>query len=267
MNWTLYSARGHDWEVDRPLIMGILNATPDSFSDGGELADAAALDARIDALLGDGVDIFDIGGESTRPGHQQVSADEEIRRVVPVIEAIRARVPDAWISIDTQKARVARAALEAGADIVNDVSGLGEPAMGRLISDRGCSLIAMRRDDCHGDIIGSCRDQLRAIVVRAQSSGISTGQIILDPGLGFGERPGADPQDNMALIERVSDYAMARPVLIGASRKRFIGTITGIEEPALRDAESARLARVAVDAGAAIVRVHNVAATRAALDQ
>ncbi len=267
MTWTLFSARGHDWEVDAPLIMGILNATPDSFSDGGELAGAAVLAARIDGMLAEGADIFDVGGESTRPGHVPVPAEEQIRRVVPVIQAIRERAPDAWVSIDTQKAQVARAALEAGADIVNDVSGLAEPAMGRLVSNKGCSLIVMRRDDCHGDIIGSCRDQLRSIVVRAQSSGIATDQVIVDPGLGFGARPGGDPVDNLALLERVRDYAMGRPVLIGASRKRFIGQMAGIDEPVARDPESARLARVAVDAGAAIVRVHNVAATRLALDQ
>ncbi len=265
MTWTLYSARGHDEEIEAPLIMGILNATPDSFSDGGALDGGNAVMERLEAMLKAGVDIFDVGGESTRPGHAAVDADDELRRVLPVIRAIREYSPDLWISIDTRKTRVAREALDAGADFINDVSGLGEPGMGRLVSDRGCSVVVMRHEDCHGDIVGACRDQLRSMVVRAQSSGISTGQIILDPGLGFGERPGADPADNMALIERLEEYAMARPVLIGASRKRFIGAMTGIEDPVARDAESARLARLAVDAGAAIVRVHDVASTRAAL--
>ncbi len=265
MTWTLYSARGHDEEIERPLIMGIMNATPDSFSDGGALATEDGLGQAIDAMLEAGADILDVGGESTRPGHTPVDVEEEIQRVVPVIQAIRARSDDVWISIDTQKTRVARLALEAGADFINDVSGLREPGMGRLVSDRGCSIVVMRHDDCHGDIIGACKDQLRSMVVRAQASGISTGQVIIDPGLGFGARPGGRVEDNMALIENVEAYAMARPVLIGASRKRFIGTMAGIEDPVARDVESARLARVAVDAGAAIVRVHNVAATRAAL--
>ncbi len=259
----LYSAHGREWEVERCLVMGILNATPDSFSDGGDLDEPDRRRARIKDLLAAGVDIFDIGGESTRPGFEEVGVDQEIARVLPVIRDIRAS-SDAWISIDTSKEPVAAAALDAGADFVNDVSGLGDQAMGRLVSNRGCSIVLMRHADCHGDIVEATRNQLQAHAVRARAAGISDGQIIIDPGLGFGERPGAHVDDNMALIDACGRLGR-HPVLIGASRKRFVGTLAGIQDPKGRDPVSVELAVRARDAGADILRVHDVAGTVAAL--
>ncbi len=261
MTWTLFSAHGRECDVDKPLIMGILNATPDSFSDGGRIDEPG----HVTAMLAAAPDIIDIGGESTRPGHAPVAADEEIARVVPVIEQVRRAAPDAWISIDTQKASVARAALDAGADLVNDVSGLGDPAMARLVRDRGCSIILMRNADCHGDIVHACRDQLRALLVRAQTAGIAAPQIILDPGLGFGARPGADVADNLALLDATADVGLGHPVLIGHSRKRFVVAHAGLASPAEADAATAELSARAVAAGAAMLRVHAVEQTRRAL--
>ncbi len=248
------------------LVMGILNATPDSFSDGGELDTPLALEARIRQMLEEGADILDVGGESTRPGHEPVSAGEELTRVLPVIEAIRRINEQIPISIDTRKTRVARLALEAGASLVNDVSGLGEPGMGRLVADAGCSIVLMRSETCHGDVVTSTRSQLQAAMVRARTSGIPDHCLVLDPGLGFGERPGASVEDNLALIDRIADYNMGRLVLIGASRKRFAGAmIGGAPNPLDRVEASVKLAVRAAQAGASIVRVHDVQATVQAL--
>ena len=250
---------------DRCRVMGILNATPDSFSDGGELDDDAALDARIWAVLDEGADILDVGGESTRPGHDPVPADEETRRVVRVIRAVRRIDAEVPISIDTQKAAVARAALDAGASLVNDVSGLGDPDMAAVVRDAGCPVVLMRHKDLEGDIVAACRGELVGIVARARAAGIQDDRIILDPGLGFGARPGADPEDNLALVDRIADYAQGFPVLIGGSRKRFVGDMMGEADPKHRLEGSLEVARRAVAAGAAIVRVHDVGATVRAL--
>lgn len=251
----------------RCLVVGILNATPDSFSDGGELEAPGAVEDRVRAMLAAGVDVLDVGGESTRPGHAPVAAEEEVRRVVPVLEAVRRVDAGVPVSIDTRKAAVAQAALDAGADLVNDVSGLADARTGRLVADRGCSVVLMRRDDCHGDVVASCRDQLRAAVVRARTVGVPDHAVVLDPGLGFGARPGPVVADNLALIDRVRDYAMGHPVLVGASRKRFVGTLSGASAPRDRVAASVELAVRAARAGASLVRVHDVAETVAALEK
>jgi dihydropteroate synthase len=263
MNWTLFSTHGREWDVERCMVMGIVNATPDSFSDGGLLASRPDVSAHLAAMVAAGADILDIGGQSTRPGHVPVSIDEEIARVIPVIEAAR-DVTDAWISIDTARTKVARIAMESGADFVNDVSGLSEPGMARLVANRGASIVLMRDEDCRGDIVASAQNQLRSRIVRATTAGISEPQIIVDPGLGFGTRPGAEPHDNLQLIDACAKVGMGWPVLIGASRKRFVGAISTEGHPDLRDAASHRLAVRARDAGAAIVRVHDVAGAVAA---
>lgn len=244
--------------------MGILNATPDSFSDGGELDAADILHERIATWLEAGVDVFDVGGESTRPGHEPVAADEEVRRVVPVIQAVRdldAKVP---ISIDTSKAIVARAALEAGADLVNDVSSLADAGMAGVVAGAGCTYIAMRSQDCRGDIVAACRDQLAGLIGHGEAAGIRRHAMVLDPGLGFGARPGPSVEDNLALVDGIADYAGGLPVLIGASRKRFVVSMAGATGP--RDAVSASVdvAVRAARAGASIVRVHDVPETLAA---
>ena len=258
--------RGRVLRLDRPLVMAILNATPDSFSDGGQLPppDSPEFAALIRRMLADGADLFDVGGESTRPGHAKVPADEELRRVLPFIRAIRAVAPDAVISIDTRKADVARAALAAGADLVNDVGGLADSSMAAVVRDAGCSIVLMRSEPCRGDVVEAAAEQLAGLVERAKAAGLSERQLILDPGLGFGDPPGGDPVANMALLEGVPAYGPF-PVLVGASRKRFIGTLTGEGEPAKRVAGSVAAAVLAVKSGAAIVRVHDVAATVAGL--
>lgn len=250
--------------AERCLVMGILNATPDSFSDGGALDDDARLDARIRHMISDGADILDVGGESTRPGAMPVPSHDEIRRVVRVIEAIRridTRIP---ISIDTSKADVAEAALGAGASMVNDVTGLRDPAMGDVVRRHGCAVVLMRDQDIQGDIVAGANVQLAAAVERARAAKLPDDALILDPGLGFGARPGPHVADNLALLDAGPCYG-PYPVLIGASRKRFVGAMADEPEPARRVAASVALAVRARDAGAAIVRVHDVAETVAAL--
>lgn len=246
--------------------MAILNATPDSFSDGGRLATPQAAEAAIREALAAGADILDVGGESTRPGHTPVPVAEEMRRVLPVIAAIRRIAPPALVSIDTRKASVAAAALAAGADFVNDVSGLGDPDMARVVRDAGCALVWMRHADLVGnDLVAACRAQMSAGMRQAQAAGIPADRIILDPGLGFGDPPGGDVQANLTLLRGVRSYAHGRPVLVGASRKRFVGALTGFADPKERVAGSVAAAVEAVAAGAAIVRVHDVVETVAAL--
>lgn len=248
--------------------MGILNATPDSFSDGGGLppADSKEFARVIRRMLDDGADILDVGGESTRPGHAAVPAEEELRRVLPVIRRLREESGACVISIDTRKAAVAKAALAAGADFVNDVSGFGDPRMPAVVRDAECSVVLMRNLPCRGDVVAAATDQLAELLAEAtELHGLDAEQAILDPGLGFGDPPGADVEANLALLRGVPRYSQGRPVLIGASRKRFIGTWTGETDPARRVAGSVAAARLAVESGAAIVRVHDVAETVAAL--
>lgn len=295
--WSIPLVRGRTLQIDHPLVMGIVNATPDSFSDGGALPDphrdrAAFLD-HLRRLLQQGAHILDVGGESSRPGHADVDEGEELRRVMPVLHAIRSLDANVVISIDTRKASVAQVALAAGADFVNDVSGLADPSMARVVRDAGCAVVVMRsaelvegprgnvrtqaaegdRDDAAEDdrglsggrAVAACADQLRGLVARALAAGLRQEQLILDPGLGFGDPPGGDPVANLALVDGVADYAQGRPVLIGASRKRFVGTLMGEPVAAKRLAGSIAVARRAVDAGAAIVRVHDISETVAAL--
>lgn len=258
-------ARGRRLGLDRPLVMGILNATPDSFSDGGRLAATADLDACIRAMLADGADVLDVGGESTRPGHTPVAAEEETRRVVPVIEAVRRLAPDAVVSIDTRKAAVAEAALRAGADLVNDVSALGDEGMASVVRRAGCALVLMRHRPLRGEPVAACRAQLDALVVSAVAQGIPESALLVDPGLGFGDPPGADVEANLALLRSSRVLSAGRPVVVGASRKRFLGTMTGEAVPDRRVGASVAAAVLAVEGGADVVRVHDVKETVQAL--
>jgi dihydropteroate synthase len=258
-------ARGRRLALDRPLVMGILNATPDSFSDGGRLASPAQIEARIRQMVADGADVLDVGGESTRPGHTPVPADEEIRRVVPVVAAIRRLAPQAVVSIDTSKAAVAAAALAAGADLVNDVSALGDAAMAGVVREAGCSIVLMRHRPLLGsDVVAAAKAQLDALAANAIAQGIAESAILVDPGLGFGDPPGGDVEANMALLQSGREIAAGRPVVVGASRKRFLGTMTGEVVPDRRVAASVAAAVLAVGSGADLVRVHDVAETVAA---
>ncbi|KAB2922336.1 MAG: dihydropteroate synthase [Bacteroidetes bacterium] len=253
------SARSH--------VMGVLNVTPDSFSDGGRFAtpDEAA-DAAM-AMLADGADIIDIGGESTRPrgpygeGARPVTADEEIRRVLPVIERLAVRT-DAPISIDTTKAEVAEAALSSGAGIVNDISGLRfDPRIAGVAARHRAPLVlmhirgtpdTMQADPSYHDVVTEVREELAASVRQASAAGVK--DIIVDPGLGFGKTL----EHNLTLIRRLGELALlGRPVLVGPSRKGFIGAVLGlpVEE---RVEGTAAAAAAAVMNGASIVRVHDV---------
>jgi len=264
--WDVPLARQRRLRIDKPLVMGILNVTPDSFSDGGRLADAKSVAEAARRMVAAGAHILDVGGESTRPGAIAVDAETELQRVIPAVAAIRRALPDAVISIDTRKAAVADGALQAGGDFVNDVSALGDSAMAGVVIRHGCAIVLMRNASLARDaIVDSARSQLAEHLLQARRAGIPEEAILLDPGLGFGDPPGGDVAANLALLGAASSLGLGRPVLVGASRKRFIGKITGVERAEERVAGSVAAAILAVQSGAAIVRVHDVAETAQAL--
>jgi dihydropteroate synthase len=259
---------GHTISLDRPRIMGILNVTPDSFSDGGRWLDPDAAVRRGVELVAEGADILDIGGESTRPGAAEVPADEELRRVTPVIEAL-ARQVAVPLSVDTRRSLVARAALAAGAAIVNDVSALGDPEMAAVVRAAGAGVVLMhmrgtpadmQRAPQYEDVVAEVRAFLAVRIEVAAAAGIGRERIVIDPGLGFGKTTA----HNLALLGALERLALLAPVLVGASRKRFIGELTGAPVDG-RLAGSLTVAVWSVLRGAAILRVHDVAATRAAV--
>jgi dihydropteroate synthase len=252
---------------ERTLIMGVINVTPDSFSDGGELLDPIkAVDAGV-RMAEEGADILDIGGESTRPGAAALSAPEERARVLPVVEALakRVKVP---ISVDTYKASVGDAVLDAGAAMINDVSGLRyEPALGSVVARRGAALILMhtrgRSEEMYQqasylDVVDEVRDELRESVAFATGAGVAKEAIILDPGLGFAK----EAAHSYEALARLHEFAeLGRPLLTGPSRKSFLAKAVGRTVPASdRDWGTAAAVAAAVLAGAHIVRVHNVVA-------
>jgi dihydropteroate synthase len=249
----------------RTLLMGVLNVTPDSFSDGGEFFDLDRAIARALEIQAEGADILDVGGESTRPGALPISAEEEINRVIPVLRAIRRRlhIP---ISIDTTKEQVARAALEAGADIINDISGLAfEPRLADLAATWGAGLVLMhtrgtpdimQQLEPSPDIFAEIEEHFRRAIDQALRSGVRREQIILDPGIGFGKTL----QDNLSILNNLDRLApFDLPLLIGPSRKSFIGRLTG-KQPRERVFGTAAAVTAAIFRGAHIVRVHDVAA-------
>ncbi len=251
--------------------MGILNVTPDSFSDGGCFTDVRRAVEHGLAMERDGASIIDVGGESTRPGAEPVSAQDELARVVPVIEGLRAAGLRATISIDTSKAGVAAAALDAGAQLVNDVSGLrGDDAMGGLVAERGvpCVLMHMRgeprtmqRDPRYSDVVGEVRAFLEERLRAALDAGISEDRIWLDPGIGFGK----NLEHNLALLRGLPRLVeLGRPIVIGTSRKSFLGKLTGRDFAGLAAATVATSV-LAYERGARVFRVHDVAPTHDAL--
>lgn len=251
--------------------MGIVNVTPDSFSDGGEYLDPARAVAHGIQMVRDGADILDIGGESTRPGASLVPADKETRRIVGVIRALAERHPEVPISVDTSKAAVAERAIEAGATIVNDVSALRDPEMATVCAAAGVDLVlmhmrgkpgTMQEDTSYGDLIAEISDYLAARIEAAVAGGVLASRITIDPGVGFGKAWG----DNPRLISGLKQFrSLGAPVLVGASRKRFIGALTGRENASERVFGSVGAALAATESGADILRVHDVAATREAL--
>lgn len=250
---------------ERTLIMGVLNVTPDSFSDGGEFFAPDRAIARALEIEAEGADILDIGGESTRPGARLISAEEELERVIPVIRAVagRVRIP---ISIDTTKEVVARAALDAGAEIINDISGLTfEPRLADLAAASGAGLIIMhtrgtpdimQQLEPSPDIFAEIEDRFQRSIEAALRSGAKRDQLILDPGIGFGKTL----EDNLAILNNLDRFSrFDLPLLVGPSRKSFIGRLTG-KEPRERVFGTAAAVTAAIFRGAHIVRVHDVAA-------
>jgi dihydropteroate synthase len=261
--------------LDRPVILGILNVTPDSFSDGGRYTGTDVALAHAESLLADGASVIDVGGESTRPGRtESFPAAEELRRVLPVVEALARSHPDLPISIDTVKAEVARAALDAGAAAVNDVSGLRlDPAIAGVVAAAGAGLILMHsrgsvleiasyaHADYAGDVVGGVIGELRASLAAATDAGIEADAIVVDPGLGFSKTPAQSVElfDQLAALQ-----SLGRAVLVGPSRKRFLGAITGLPVED-RDRATAAACALAWERGARLFRVHAVAAAREAL--
>ncbi len=250
---------------DRCLVMGILNVTPDSFAESSPWLDpAAAIDAGI-RLEQEGADLIDIGGESTRPGADPLSTSEELARVLPVVEALSRRltVP---ISIDTYKAAVARAAIDAGAVIVNDISGLqNDPALGRVVAETGAALILMHMrgtsktmyaQASYSDVVADVTGELRERIATAVGSGVATGRIIVDPGIGFAKQP-AHSYGVLARLPALAE-SLGRPVLIGPSRKSFLREAVSDRPAPERDWGTAAAVTAAVLGGAHIVRVHAV---------
>ncbi|MBH24971.1 MAG: dihydropteroate synthase [Myxococcales bacterium] len=249
-----------------PHVMGIINATPDSFSDGGRNLHADRAVANALAMVEAGAAIIDVGGESTRPGAEAVSELEELERVAPIIEKLRRR-SDVLISCDTMKASVAQAALEAGADLINDVTGFTfDPKMADVVAeaDAGAILMHMRgtprdmqRQTRYDDLVGEISAILDARVEAAVQRGVARERIIVDPGIGFAK----DLDGNLTLIRRAADFAHSgRPVLLGPSRKRFIGELTGVANPEERGWGTAGAVAAGVCYGAHVLRVHDVLA-------
>jgi dihydropteroate synthase len=251
---------------ERTLVMGILNVTPDSFSDGGRFFTPVYATRHAVQMAEDGADIIDVGGESTRPGSDPVGPAEEIERVVPVIARIAEEAPGVAISVDTRKAEVAAAALEAGATIVNDVSGGRDPEMFEVVHERDAALVlmhmlgepkTMQEAPAYDDVVAEVREYLRERVEAAVFAGIDPERLAIDPGIGFGK----ELEHNLALIHHVDALLdLERPVLVGPSRKRFIGAILDLPEDQ-RDEGTVGVVAWLVARGAHVVRVHDVRST------
>lgn len=255
------------WLADpdrRPLVMGVLNVTPDSFSDSGRFADPRAAVAHARRMCDEGADLIDIGGESTRPGSQRTGADEQIRRIAPVIEALAGNVP-AVLSVDTTRSAVARAACDLGAYVINDISAaMEDPVMLTLAAERRLPIILMHMqgqpatmqvNPQYGDVVKEVAEHLQARRQAARDAGIAADRILLDPGIGFGKTP----EHNLALLRDFPRLAaLGSPLVLGTSRKGFIGRITGEQEPSDRIMGTAASVAWCVANGAAIVRVHDV---------
>jgi dihydropteroate synthase len=271
--------RGHETRAGNPLrgpgpvLFGILNVTPDSFSDGGDFLDPDAAIAHAGSLLDEGAHAIDVGGESTRPGADAVAPEDELRRVLPVVRVILELRPEAVVSVDTYRASTAEAALDAGAGIVNDVTALrGDPRMAKLVADAGCPVVlmhmlgtpkTMQREPTYDDVVAEVRDFLARRAEYAISAGVKPENVVVDPGIGFGKTP----QHNLKLLNDLNILVeLGFPVLFGASRKRFLGGITGAEDPKDRVFGTVATSVMAYERGATLFRVHDVRANREALE-
>ena len=268
----LRSKRGTELSLKRPILMGVVNVTPDSFSDGGKLNDTALALAHAHQLIEEGAGILDIGGESTRPGAAAVGVETELKRVLPIIEGLVRAGVSTPVSIDTQKPEVARAALDAGADIINDVSALKAEGMAAVAAEYGSLVVlmhmrgipeTMQEQPIHYEnTVREVRDYLKSRIDFAAEAGILPERIMTDPGIGFGK----ELRHNLTLTKHLSDFlSLGCPILYGPSRKRFLGEITG-RDVTDRDRATAAACTAAVLSGASVLRVHNVAAVRDAVE-
>ncbi len=249
----------------RTHVMGVLNVTPDSFSDGGLYRSAERALAHAREMTAQGADIIDIGGESTRPGAEPVPEEEELRRIIPLIEKLSSELP-VPLSVDTYKSTVARKALQAGASMVNDISGLRfSPDMAKVAADFGAAVVIMhikgtprnmQQNPVYHDVITEVRDYLSESISIAIDAGVDREKILVDPGIGFGK----SLEHNLTIMNRLDELsALGRPIVLGTSRKKFIGTVLGVEVPELRVDGTAATVALGIDRGARIVRVHDVA--------
>lgn len=258
----------------KPLIMGILNVTPDSFSDGGEFYSVEAACQRALRMVEEGAEIIDIGGESTRPGSDRVPAEEQLRRVLPVIEALAPQLPDhVYISIDTSKRNVARAALDCGAVMINDVfAGRDDPEILRLAAEHGVPIVlmhmqgtpkTMQDNPTYSDVVTEVEQFLRERIEAAKAAGVEDHQIVLDPGIGFGKRR----DNNLRLLAHLDRFvALGYPILLGTSRKRFMGAVLEERDPKKLLAATVATTALGVWQGVRIFRVHDVNPNRDALE-
>jgi dihydropteroate synthase len=253
-----------------PLIMGVVNVTPDSFSDGGLFLDSDAAVSQGERLAGEGAGVLDVGGESTRPGSEGVSAQEELQRVLPVVERLAAAGHS--VSIDTAKAAVAEAALDAGASIVNDVTAFrGSPGMAGLVAERGAGCVlmhmlgeprTMQEDPRYDDVVSEVKAFLEERLAFAVSEGVAEERVWLDPGIGFGKTV----EHNLELLGRLDEIvAIGRPVVVGTSRKSFLGRLTGGRAEGERLPGTIATNVIALERGASVFRVHDVGQVRDAL--
>ncbi len=261
--------------LDQPRLLAIVNVTPDSFSDGGQATTVERAVALARRLVEEGADVLDVGGESTRPNAAPVPLAEEVRRVVPTVEALRRELPEVPISVDTVKAGVARAALAAGASIINDVSAFRLDAeMAAACAAGGAGVVLMHSRGTVGDmasfehavygpdLLADIVAELRVATDRARAAGLAANQVVVDPGLGFGKRTA----HSVAILRGLDRLAaLGYPVLVGASRKRFVGELSGVGEPRGRVAGTIAANVLALTRGARLFRVHDVAANREAL--
>jgi dihydropteroate synthase len=262
----VWRCRDHVFPLgERTLVMGIVNVTPDSFSDGGMLPDAEAAVAHGLRLAAEGADILDVGGESTRPGADPVPAGEELERVLPVIEGLREAAPErVALSVDTRRPDVAKAALEAGASIVNDVTAAADPAMFDVVAASGAGLVlmhmlgeprTMQDDPRYDDVVVDVRDFLAARLGAAVAAGVARDRLCVDPGIGFGK----NLDHNLRLLHDIASFGELRvPVMVGASRKRFLGQLTDVDEPSARVEGTAGAVAWCAANGVDVVRVHDV---------
>ena len=254
-----------------PVLMGVLNVTPDSFSDGGEFFGVEPAVAQAEKMFDEGAQVIDVGGESTRPGSNPVSPEEELRRVLPVIQGMLSARPNSIVSIDTYRSSIAEAALDAGARAVNDVTALGDPRMAGLMAERGCPIIlmhmlgepkSMQQHPRYKDVVREVRDFLAERAQQAIRAGVEVENIILDPGIGFGKTL----EHNLKLLKRLDSLVeLGFPVLVGVSRKSFLGKITGSEDPKSRLFGTVAANVLAYERGASVCRVHDVRANKEAL--